>query len=73
LEIKTSELEMLYYSAQKEIKSLRERITILEKRIASSGIDGYYDDVNMKDVSHNKFNDNVDNSLTSSARKHHLM
>ncbi|GBB84526.1 hypothetical protein RclHR1_01110011 [Rhizophagus clarus] len=68
LKIKTSELEILYDSAQKEIKSLRERITILEKKLASSGINGYYDDDNVKDVSQIEFNDNIENSLTSSAR-----
>lgn len=57
---------MLYDSAQKEIKSLRERIVILEKRLESSGIDEYYGDVNMND-------DNIDNSLTSSAKKHNLI
>ncbi|CAB4380827.1 uncharacterized protein OCT59_016080 [Rhizophagus irregularis] len=66
LETKTSQLETLYESAQKEIKSLRERITILEKRLTSSGIDGYYCDVNLND-------DNIDNSLTSSAKKHNLI
>ncbi|GET04952.1 PAP1-domain-containing protein [Rhizophagus clarus] len=36
LEIKASQLEMLYNSAQNEIKTLNDRITILEKRLASS-------------------------------------
>ncbi|RIA80685.1 hypothetical protein C1645_792069 [Glomus cerebriforme] len=36
LEIKASNLEMLYNSAQNEIKSLNDRIVMLEKKLASS-------------------------------------
>jgi hypothetical protein len=52
LENRTSELEMLYVSAQTEIKSLKDKI-------ASSGIDNFYYDDN--DASQFEFSDNIEN------------
>ncbi|RIA84316.1 hypothetical protein C1645_784375 [Glomus cerebriforme] len=65
LEIRTSDLEMLYNSAQNEIKSLKDRIMLLEKKLTSSGIN----EIIMNDASQIEFNGNSDNSLTLSVRK----